>query len=49
MWICEFDSIGKKSLEKQKSLTMHAAGQLDPISENNVSESLKNIYKTNPR
>lgn len=47
--ILEFDSAGKKFIGKAKSLTMHAAGQLDPISENNVSESLKNIYKTNPR
>lgn len=50
MRILEFDSVGKKnSLENQRSLTTHAAGRLDPLSENNVSESLKNIYTTNSR
>lgn len=49
MRILEFDSVGKKLIGKPKSLTVHAAGWLDPLSENNVSESLKNIYKTNSR
>lgn len=49
MRILEFDSVGKKFIRKPKSLTTHAAGRLDPLSENNVSESLKNIYTTNSR